>query len=142
MNNNIKKSTITAVFLGLNSLFIFGLGCTEQEVPVLEKQETQMEETQKTTRPKNQTHCLVVKKGFVGIDGDPTMSNELYLRCSIQDYFIKFCESEVSSKEVILYLNDGITVEMEVREGDWDTCTDLPTQSRIGTYAVIKKVFE
>ena len=141
MNNNIKKSIKTAIFLGLNSLFIFGLGCTEQEVPVLEKQETQVVETQKTKRPENQTHCLVVKKGFVGIDGEPTMANELYLRCSVQDYFIKFCESEVSSKEVLLYLNDGITVEMEVQEGDWDTCAGFPTKDRIGTYAVIKKIF-
>ena len=142
MNNNFKKSIKTGVFLGLNSLFLFGLGCTEQEVPVPEKQETQVAETKNSKRPENQTHCLVVKKGFVGKDGEPTMSNELYLRCSVQDYFIKFCESEVSSKEVMLYLNDGITIEMEVREGDWDACTDFPTQSRIGTYAVIKKIFK
>jgi hypothetical protein len=142
MNNKIKKSIKTGVFLGLNSMFIFGSGCTEQEVPVPPKQEKKVVEIKKTKRPDNQTHCLVVKKGYVGEDGEPTMANELYLRCSVQDYFIKFCESEVSSKEVVLYLNDGITVEMEVREGDWDACSDFPTQDRIGSYSVIKKIFK
>ena len=141
MNNNIKNAIKIGALLGLNGMFVFGLGCTKKEAEVPQLQEEQVD-MKKTKTPSNQTHCQVVEKIFVGKDGEPTKQNELYLRCSVQDYFIKFCESEVSNKDVAGYLDGGITVEMEVRDGAWDTCDGLPIQSRVGTYVVIKKIFK
>ena len=90
------------------------------------------------------TSCLVVEKGFRKKNGKTSGHTELYLRCSIQDYFIKFCESQVSKDEVLRYLNRGIEVEMEVLEGEWDSCPDdkYPVQSRVGYYAIIKKIID
>lgn len=91
---------------------------------------------------KSHTTCQLIEKEFINKGGKVTEYKELYLRCSIQDYFIKICESNVDTKTLRKYLNKSISVEMEVREGMWDICTDDPTyaQSRIGTYVVIKKI--
>lgn len=91
---------------------------------------------------KSHTTCQLVEKEFINKGGKVTEYKELYLRCSIQDYFIKLCDSNVDAKTLRKYLNKSISVEMEVREGMWDICTDDPAyaQSRIGTYVVIKKI--
>lgn len=74
------------------------------------------------------------------------MGTDLYLRCSVADYFIKFCESAVSREEVEPYLSDdiiggGITVRLQLREGEWDSCGEADmVQSRIGPYAVIAEI--
>lgn len=88
--------------------------------------------------------CQVVSKAFIKKNGQPADREELYLRCSVQDYFIKFCESEVSKEALTPFIDEGISVEMEVREGEWDICPDDPPQmqSRIGRYAVILKILE
>lgn len=91
------------------------------------------------------THCQLVEKTFfnkVGVE-NPEMK-ELYLRCSIQDYYIKLCESKVSKSDLLKYLNKGISVKMEIREGNWDICpNDYPNaQSRIGNYVVITEIIK
>ena len=88
------------------------------------------------------TSCLLVEKISFSKKKTPLNSGELYLRCSIQDYFIKFCESNVTKEDLVPFINQGITVEMEVRNGEWDRCPNDPEyiQSRIGTYAIIHKV--
>lgn len=90
------------------------------------------------------TSCQVVEKGYFGKNGKPSGRKELYLRCSIQDYFIKFCESAVSKEDVLPFLNQAITVEMTVKKGDWDSGpNDLyAIQSRVGTYAVIHRIID
>lgn len=88
------------------------------------------------------TSCQIVEKIFRNKAGKVLGDTELYLRCSVQDYFIKFCESEVSKEEISKYINSGVTVEMEVRDGEWDSCPaqTFPVQSRVGVYVVIKKI--
>jgi len=85
--------------------------------------------------------CQVVEKSFVNKGGKTSEFKELYLRCSVQDYYIKFCESKVSLKKMKKYVDQGATVTYEIKEGSWDICKGDPEmQSRIGTYAVILKV--
>ena len=88
--------------------------------------------------------CQVIEKEFYKKNGKPTGKKELYLRCSVQDYFIKICESNYTEKELTNYINKGITAEIEIIEGEWDICNpnDHEIQSRIGKYAVIKKILK
>lgn len=90
------------------------------------------------------TSCQLVEKEFVNKGGKITEYKELYLRCSIQDYFIKICEGKITLKELEKYIDKGITVEMEIKDGLWDHCSDVPAyaQSRMGTYVVIHKIIE
>lgn len=88
------------------------------------------------------TRCELVEKPFINKRGKVSKHSELYLRCSIQDYFIKICESEVSRDDLKPYIGKGIEVLMDVREGSLDLCPEDPpeAQSRVGTYVVIKKI--
>lgn len=88
------------------------------------------------------TSCLLVEKEFVNKGGKITEYKELYLQCSIQDYFIKICESNVTLEELKPYINSGIKIKMEIKDGMWDHCSDDPAyaQSRMGTYVVIKEI--
>lgn len=88
------------------------------------------------------TSCVLMEKEFVNKGGKITDYKELYLQCSIQDYFIKICESNVTLEDLKPYINSGIKVKMEIKEGMWDHCSDDPAyaQSRTGTYVVIKKI--
>ncbi len=81
----------------------------------------------------------IVEKTFVNKGGKITDYKELYLRCSVQDYFIKLCESKVSKEELMKHLDKGVTVHVEIREGMWDHCDPNPAyaQSRTGLYAAI-----
>jgi hypothetical protein len=90
------------------------------------------------------TTCVLVEKSFVNKGGKMSDFKELYLQCSIQDYFIKICAGEVTAKELRKHLNQGITVDMEIKDGMWDHCSsDLSyAQSRMGTYVVIHKIIE
>lgn len=89
----------------------------------------------------------IVKKEFVNKAGKSSGFYEYYLRCSIQDYFIKFCESDITKKDIdALNLGefDTITVDAEIINGDWDICPNDPQemQSRIGNYVVIYDVLK
>ena len=88
------------------------------------------------------TSCLLIEKDFTNKGGKVTEYKELYLRCSVQDYFIKICESNVSLEDLKPYIGKGITVDMEVKMGMWDHCNENPAydQSRTGPYAVIKSI--
>lgn len=90
----------------------------------------------------NVYNCQLIEKTVVNKGGKMTEIKELYLRCSTQDYFIKLCSSNVTRDELMPYLNHGISVEVEIKDGMWDHCSDDPAyaQSRMGTYAIIKKI--
>ena len=87
-------------------------------------------------------NCQLIEKEFINKGGKATGIKELYLRCSVQDYFIKLCESNVSKKELTPYLDKGISVEVEIKDGLWDHCSDniAEVQSRMGDYIVIKSI--
>ena len=88
--------------------------------------------------------CQLIEKEFTHKGGKLTEYKELHLRCSIQDYFIKTCEGNVTEEELRFYLNKGIEVEIEIREGYLDHCEANPAyaQSRTGNYVVIKKIIK
>ena len=56
--------------------------------------------------------CELVEKPFINKAGKESGRMELYMRCSVADYFIKLCESEVSEKELRKYLDKGITAKV------------------------------
>ncbi len=86
--------------------------------------------------------CLLIQKEFSSKSGKPSAFKEYYLRCSVDDYFIKFCESQVTPADLAPYLDQGIKVEMELKEGLWDQCPgdESEVQSRSGTYAAVHKI--
>ena len=88
------------------------------------------------------TTCQLIEKEFVNKGGKITEYKELYLRCSIQDYFIKLCDSKVSRKDLEPYIGKGISVKMEIKDGMWDHCYPNPAyaQSRMGTYVTILSI--
>ncbi|PCJ28066.1 MAG: hypothetical protein COA97_01975 [Flavobacteriales bacterium] len=90
------------------------------------------------------TTCQLIIKEFTNKGGKVTEYKELYLRCSIQDYFIKICEGNVTAEELKPYIGSGIEVIMEIKEGMLDHCDENPaySQSRTGTYIVINKIIE
>jgi hypothetical protein len=105
--------------------------------------EVNTEKSMKLTDSKT-TSCQLVEKAFTNKGGKVTAHKELYLRCSIQDYFIKICESSVTAEQLRPYINTGIEVEMEIKNGMLDHCNDDPAyaQSRTGTYIIIKRIIK
>ena len=113
---------------GLVVLFLAGLICYGQ----VEKRNTNS----------GITSCLLVEKSFMSKSGDGTEIKELYLSCSIQDYYIKICESAVTREELSKYIGSGIGVKMEIIDGTWDICDGDPLekQSRTGRYVIIHSI--
>lgn len=89
----------------------------------------------------------IVAKPFFKKNGERTELMEYYIQRSIQDYFIKFCESDITIEELESHLRaidsplKTITLEIELREGEWDDCDESTSQqSRIGWYAVVYRI--
>jgi hypothetical protein len=91
----------------------------------------------------------LISKDFIKKNGDKTKRKEIYIRRSIQDYFIKFCESKVSYEALQKHLPKTefeiktVKLEVEFREGNWDVCDEKKgVQSRTGPYVVIHRLIE
>ena len=97
----------------------------------------------------------IVKKKFVNKAGRVTDHTEYYIMRSAQDYFIKICESNITTEELGKLFDDnsndptplleGVSINMEVefRNGEWDICDENhEVQSRVGAYAVILKILK
>lgn len=88
----------------------------------------------------------IVKKEFINKKGVGTGVFEYYAQRSIQDYFIKFCESKISKKELeqALEAEKGllktVRLEVEYKEGNWDQCGKELVQSRTGSYIIIHSI--
>ncbi len=65
--------------------------------------------------------CLLIEKTCVDENWNPK-GKDLYLRCSIQDYYIKFCESKVTKEDIVSRIDTTVTVEVEIVKGVWDDC--------------------
>jgi len=115
-------------------ILIIQISCKNNKDVIIGRQ---MSLTESTT-----TSCQLIEKEFTNKGGKVTGYKELYLRCSVQDYFIKICEGNVSVKDLKPYINSSITVEMEIRNGIWDHCDENPaySQSRTGPYVIIKSI--
>ncbi len=96
----------------------------------------------KTESKPNIYNCQLIEKEFINKGGKMGDYKELYLSCSVQDYFIKFCESSITKKDLEPYINKGITVQIEIKDGMWDSCNSglEQVQSRMGTYIIIKAI--
>tara|TARA_Y100000385_G_scaffold31239_1_gene29463 strand:+ start:1257 stop:1658 length:402 start_codon:yes stop_codon:yes gene_type:complete len=76
---------------------------------------------------------------------NPNQEN-YYFRLSTGDYFIKFCESDVTFNQIEPFIQNefeikSVTLEIKFKEGEWDNCKEVGyVQSRIGPYVVIKKI--
>ncbi len=83
----------------------------------------------------------IIEKTFVNNNGEIGNFTELYFRASIQDYYIKFCESAVKKEDLIPFIGKVITVDAEIVIGNFDTCPgeQSPQEIREGHYMVIKK---
>jgi hypothetical protein len=90
----------------------------------------------------------VTEKKFVKKNGQVTDIGEFYIQRSIQDYYIKFCESKVTKEELLEALNSkrqtgGFKMEVEFRKGLWDVCDgNADQQSRVGDYVLIHQIFK
>ena len=97
----------------------------------------------------------IVKKNFVNKAGRVTDHTEYYIMRSAQDYFIKICESNITTEELEKLFDgnskdsapllEGVSINMEVefRNGEWDICDENhEAQSRVGAYAVILKILK
>jgi hypothetical protein len=89
----------------------------------------------------------IVSQNFVDKRGRKTDRREMYVQRSIQNYFIKFCESKVSQEELEQYLAEKgdlmkvATLEVEFRDGAWDICDEnAQMQSRMGEYIIIHRI--
>jgi hypothetical protein len=58
------------------------------------------------------------------------------------DFFIKFCESGITKKDLISKVDKYITFKGDVKKGEWDVCPGdkNKVQSRIGPYITITKL--
>lgn len=85
----------------------------------------------------------IVEKPFYNKIGERMDYTEFYVQQSQQDFFIKFCESNVTSKQLEAALNQiespikTLTMKVEFREGNWDSCGEYEVQSRVGRYVVL-----
>lgn len=91
----------------------------------------------------------IVIKDFVKKNGKASQNKEIYVERSIQDYFIKFCESKISREEFDDHISKiigeikTVTIEIEFRDGYWDICDgDNMQQSRTGEYVIIHRVIK
>jgi len=91
---------------------------------------------------KNILDGILVEHPFSSKNGETSEIMELYLRCSVQDYFIKFCESAVTPYQLRPFLNKSVALEIEMKDGEWDNCLteDVHVQSRIGKYLAVKGI--
>lgn len=82
----------------------------------------------------------IVEKTFVKKNGELGNFTELYFRASVQDYYIKFCESAVTREDLTPFIGKVISVDAEIVKGNFDTCQgeEDPQDSREGYYLVIK----
>ncbi len=82
-------------------------------------------------------------------NGKPTGYEDMYIRRSIQDYYIKFCESGVSRQDLEKQLSlsnnfiKTLNLEIEFRDGLWDVCDENDmSQSRLGEYVIIHRIIK
>ncbi len=126
-------------------LIIILFGCTAQN-----KNQTinHYHNKPKNTSTMIELRCEIVKKAFVNQKGVTNNDiQEYYLRCSVDDYFIKFCECKVSKQDILAFYSDKrfinpIKVNAELIDGEWDNCNDEIKASRTGRYVRIIEILD
>lgn len=96
-------------------------------------------------------YAPIVYKSFTKKNGVTTNNQEMYVQRSIQDYFIKFCESNITRLDLENYLREHrkndliqtVTLEVSFKNGEWDACDeDQQVESRTGDYIIIHRIVE
>ena len=84
----------------------------------------------------------ILEKPYIKKNGKASGEKDLYLRLSMGDYFIKFCESKIERKQLGSKIGSYITFEGEIKRGEWDSCPGdkAAVQSRTGPYITITKL--
>lgn len=89
----------------------------------------------------------VIEKARTDKRGEIISGADLYVRRSVQDYFIKFSESAVTEEGIKKAMGrikqniKSLTMEIEIRNGLWESCDGKETeQSRMGAYIVIHRL--
>lgn len=84
----------------------------------------------------------IVEHQFLKKNGEPEDFTELYFRASVQDYFIKFCESNVKKEDLTPFIGQVVRIEAQILNGNWDSCSEdeHDVQSRVGAYIILKKL--
>ena len=146
----MKLTSIIILFM----LFLFFSSCKAVEKNEIKPLEPEYVKIMKTSNDgKTIISGQIIKKEFYRKNGKPTGLYEFYFRASVQDYYIKFCESKITKKELEKYLSDdselaigkGINVEANiVLNWYWDVCEQdsQEVQSRVGDYIVIHKIIK
>lgn len=89
----------------------------------------------------------IVQRKRMKKNGEWSGEVDFYVQRSVQDYFIKFCESEVTLEafqehwEGIDSMIKTMGLEVEFREGLWDQCGEEEVQSRVGPYLVVYQIY-
>ncbi len=110
--------------------------------------ETKKPDTKGSTEESKIISSPVVYKNRI-IKGEVQETGDYYIQRSIQDYFIKFCESKVSIDELEKYLTDQesmikvVKAEVEFHNGEWDSCDEeAKVASRTGEYVVLLRLID
>jgi len=143
MSKKLSKISLGILLISLSFILSF---CG---TPKNEKTNTMHNNNSSETNNKQTLTAPIVLKSFVNKIGQTGTQKEYYLQASIQDYYIKFCESNISRDELEKHLNTinglikAVTLEVEYRDGLWDICNEKePMQSRTGEYVVIHKIIK
>lgn len=102
--------------------------------------------TNKNIQDASIIHGELVKLSATNKRGE-VMGNltEYYIRCSIQDYFIKLCESKITKEDLDKYYDESklinsISVKGKIVTGNFDICNHEEAASRIGNYITIDEI--
>ena len=140
----IKQKTIFFFLILIVSLFSISCGIQKEITMTKNKLEDipTAEEKLIITAP-------IVLKNFTRKNAEMMEFSEMYIQRSTEDFFIKFCESKISRKELENFLSKiegeikAPTLEVEFLEGTWDICDENELmQSRIGKYVIIHRIIE
>lgn len=135
-----------SVYVLVCIICLFIGSCSSQKKIIMVKNKTK---DISSSKGKYSISVPIVIKKFVKKNGEVTEQKEFYIQRSIQDYYIKFCESKISREDLetkLATMNKEIkvvTLEVEFRNGHWDICdSNLEQQSRIGEYVIIHRIIE
>lgn len=141
----MKPNVVTLIII---PVFLFLLSCSSTK-----QIESPIREMQADKSSSDSTFIIsapLVEKKFVMKNGKELDFTEWYIRRSVQDYFIKFCEGGITRKDLEEALRKqkstmqpSLTLEIQYKEGSWDICDDNQMQqSRIGKYVIVHRIIE
>ncbi len=143
----MKKMTNYKLGILLGILLLSGVACKPQQAQI--KMEPHKKSSNSSADNRYILNAIVVKKQRYNKAGKALEQQDYYIRMSVQDYFIKFCESTVHKSTVEKALESKadpfqtiIKLEISYRDGLWDACDDNEVQSRMGPYVVIHRIME